>query len=97
VSGSGLQILDKNVEIIYPKQKEKERKETLENIILAYRVGTGTVLVDPGCLSRILIFTHHESRIQKPQQKRGVKKIVVIPFFVSTNFTKLKIIVFLKC
>jgi hypothetical protein len=40
-------------------------------------------------------FTHHGSRIpdlgsrtQKPQQKRGVKKIVVIPFFVATNFTK---------
>ncbi len=34
----------------------------------------------------------------KQQQKRGVKKkFVVIPFFVATNFTKLKIILFLKC
>ncbi len=47
---------------------------------------------DPG--SRIL---DPGSRIQKPQQKREVKKFVVIPFFVATNFTKLKIILFLKC
>jgi hypothetical protein len=41
--------------------------------------GTSSV-ADPGCLSRILIFTHPGSRIQKQQQKRGVKKLVVIPF-----------------
>ena len=49
--------------------------------------------VYPG--SRILIFTHPGSRIpdlgsriQKQQQKRGVKKIfVVIPFLVAINFT----------
>jgi hypothetical protein len=57
--------------------------------------------VYPG--SQILIFTHPGtripdlgSRIQKQQQKRGVKKIVVIPFFVAKNFTKLKIILFLN-
>jgi hypothetical protein len=37
------------------------------------------------------------SQIQKQQQKRGVKKIVVLSFFVATNFTKLKIILFWKC
>jgi len=37
------------------------------------------------------------SRIQKQQQKRGVKKLVVIPFFVATNFTKLKTISVLNC
>ncbi len=38
-------------------------------------------VTDPGCLSRILIFTHPGSRIQKQEQKRGVKiKLVVIPF-----------------
>jgi hypothetical protein len=38
------------------------------------------------------------SRIQKQQQKRGVKKkFVVITFYVSTNFTKLQIILVLKC
>ncbi len=46
---------------------------------------------------RTLTFTHSESRIQKQQQKRGVKKLVVKPFFVATNFTKLKIILFFKC
>ncbi len=39
--------------------------------------------------SRILIFTHPGSRIQKQQQ--------ITFFFVATNFTKLKIILFLKC
>jgi hypothetical protein len=29
------------------------------------------------------------SRIQKQLQKRGVKKIVVIPFFIAINLTKL--------
>ncbi len=38
------------------------------------------------------IFTHSGSRIQKQQQKRGVKKICCHTFFVATNFTKLKII-----
>ncbi len=47
--------------------------------------------------SRILIFTHPGSRIQKQQQKRGVNKCVVIPFYVATNFTKLQIILVLKC
>jgi hypothetical protein len=38
------------------------------------------------------------SRIQKTATKeRGEKKFVVIPFFVATNFTKLKIILFLIC
>ncbi len=38
------------------------------------------------------------SRIQKQQQKRGVKKnLLSKPFFVATNFTKLKIILFFKC
>jgi hypothetical protein len=55
-----------------------------------------TSVADPGCLSRIpdpdfypsriLIFTHP-----------GSQKVVVIPFFVATNFAKLNIILFLKC
>jgi hypothetical protein len=52
--------------------------------------------VYPG--SRILIFTHPGSRIQKQQQKRGVKKkLVFITFYVATNFTKLHIILVLMC
>ncbi len=56
--------------------------------------------VNPG--SRILIFTHPGSRISEPGSKisnkrEGWKKLVVIPFFVATNFTKLSIILFLKC
>ncbi len=66
-------------------------------------------LADPGCLSRIPIFTHPGSRIsdpgsripdlgsriQKQQQKRGVKKFDVIPFCVAINFTILYIILVL--
>jgi hypothetical protein len=37
-----------------------------------------------------------ESRIQKQQQKRKREKIVIRPFFVATNITKLKIILFLS-
>jgi hypothetical protein len=33
-------------------------------------------------------------RIQKPQQKREVKKICYLTFFVATNITKLEIILF---
>jgi hypothetical protein len=39
-------------------------------------------------------------RIPDPKtatKERGDKKIVVIPFFVATNFTKLKILLCLKC
>jgi hypothetical protein len=37
--------------------------------------GEAVSVAVPGCLSRILIFTHPGSLIQKQQQKRGVKKI----------------------
>ena len=43
--------------------------------------------VYPG--SRILIFTHPGSRIQKQQQKRGVKKISFHTFFCSHKFDKI--------
>ncbi len=45
--------------------------------------------------SRILIFTHPGSK--NSNKRGGWKKCVVIPFFVATNFTKLKSILFLKC
>jgi hypothetical protein len=50
---------------------------------------------DPGCLSRILIFTHPVYRIpdlKTGTKERGGKKFVAIPFLVVTNFTKLQII-----
>jgi hypothetical protein len=43
--------------------------------------------VYPG--SRILIFTHPGSRIQKQQQKRGEKKLDAKPFYVATKFNKI--------
>jgi hypothetical protein len=42
----------------------------------------------------------YPSRIPDPKtatKEKGEKKFVVIPFFVATNFTKLKMILFLKC
>jgi hypothetical protein len=54
--------------------------------------------VYPG--SRILIFTHPGSRIPDPKtasKERGEKKFDVIPIYVATNFTKLYIILVLKC
>jgi hypothetical protein len=54
----------------------------------------------PGFLSRILIFSIHDpgSRIPDPKTatlEKG-KKFVVISFFVASNITKLKIILFLN-
>jgi hypothetical protein len=53
--------------------------------------------VYPG--SRILIFNHSGSRISDPKtatKERGEKKLVVKPFFVATNFTKLNLLYFLN-
>jgi hypothetical protein len=53
---------------------------------------------DPGCLSRILFFTHPGSRIPDPKiamKDRGEKKFVVITFFFQAiNFTKLNYFIF---
>jgi hypothetical protein len=51
-------------------------------------------VADPGCLSKILIFYPSQipdmgSRIQKPQQKRGVTKICCHTFFCSHKFHKI--------
>ncbi len=46
-------------------------------------------VADPRFLSRILIFTHPVSRIQKQEQKRGVKKISCHTFFCSHKFHKI--------
>jgi hypothetical protein len=56
----------------------------------------------PDPRSRILIFTPPGSRISDPGSKKttkeGVeKKFVIITFYVDTNFTKLQIILVLKC
>jgi hypothetical protein len=58
-------------------------------------------VADPGCLSRI---PDPGSRIPDPKtatkergEKKRVKKFDVIPFYVATNFTKLYIILVLKC
>ncbi len=60
-------------------------------------------VADPGCLSRIpdpdfLLIPDLGSRIQKQQQKRGVKKICCI-FFCKKKFHKIENyrILFLKC
>ncbi len=53
---------------------------------------TKTSLADPGCLSRILIFTHPGSRISDPKtamKEIGEKKFLSYLFFGVINFTKL--------
>jgi hypothetical protein len=57
-------------------------------------------VADPGCLSRIPDPYFFPSRIPDPKtgtKERGEKKFVVITFYVATNFTKLQIILVLKC
>jgi hypothetical protein len=66
-----------------------------EDVFLQFKAVLRIRDVCPG--SRILIFTHPGSRIQKQQQKRGVKKNFCHTFYVATNFTKFKIILVWKC
>ncbi len=71
----------------------------LINLIRGF--GGAISVADPGCLSRILIFTHPGSRISDPgsqnsNKREGWKKFFVIPFYLATNFTKLNIILVLK-
>jgi hypothetical protein len=57
-------------------------------------------VADPGCLSWIPDPDFYPFRIPDPKtatKERGEKKLVDKPFFVATNFTKLKIIIFFKC
>ncbi len=88
------------------------KKTTIKNVsgsvrcdavlIVLKMTGTGhnnRSVADPGCLSRILIFTHAGCQIPDPKmviKARGKKKFVVIPvpFFVATNFTKCKLFYF---
>jgi hypothetical protein len=60
---------------------------------------THTRDADPGCLSRILIFTLPGSWISDPDPKTTARvKKFVMSFCVATkNITKLKIILFFKC
>jgi hypothetical protein len=53
-------------------------------------------VVDPVCLSWILIFIRPGSQIPDPTRatKGGSNKICCLTFSVATNFTKLKIIIF---
>ncbi len=54
-------------------------------------------MADPGCLSRILIFTHPGSRIPDPKTAMkdiGEKKFDIIPFFGVINFTKFNYFIF---
>ncbi len=49
-----------------------------------------TSVADPGCLSPVPDPDFYPSRIPDPKttaKERGEKKLVVIPFFIATNFT----------
>jgi hypothetical protein len=74
--------------------------------ILAFSSASSSV-ADPGCLSRIPDPDFYLSRIpdlgswipdpKTATKERGEEKFVIKLFFVVTNFTKLNIILFLKC
>ncbi len=49
-------------------------------------------VADPGCLSRIRIFTHPGVRIQKQQQKRGGKKICCHKFYKIANYFSFEVL-----
>jgi hypothetical protein len=56
-------------------------------------------IADPGCVSRISDPDFCPFRIPDPKtatKERGEKKLVVLPVFVATNITKLKIILLLN-
>jgi hypothetical protein len=56
--------------------------------------------VYPGSRILILPIPDPGSRLPDPKtatKERGEKKFDVIPFYVATNFTKLNIILVLKC
>ncbi len=60
--------------------------------------GSGMFIPDPGSWFLPIPDPRFRNPDPKQQQKRGVKKkLVVISFFVACNFTKLNIILFLKC
>jgi hypothetical protein len=73
-----------------------QKLATLNCLVKLRSVMAPASVADPGCLSRILIFVHPGSRIQKQQQRGGGKIFLTFLFFVATNFTKLKIILFRK-
>ena len=47
--------------------------------------------------SRFLIFSHPDPGAKTATKERGEKRLVVITFYVATNFTKLQIISVLNC
>ncbi len=65
-------------------QLEQRTGEQAEGIL-------GSSVADPGCLSRILIFTHPGSWIPDPKiaPKERSEKICCLTFFVGANFTKI--------
>ena len=62
----------------------------LESTVELGVIWNQTSVADPGCLSRI-------PDPKTATKERGKKKFDVIPFYVATNFTKLYIILVLKC
>jgi hypothetical protein len=58
------------------------------------------IVAYPGCLSRNPDHDFYPPRISDPKtatKERGEKTFVVIPLLVATYFTKLKIMLVLKC
>jgi hypothetical protein len=65
--------------VSWTREPNRLRRDTLRTFLLFT-----TIFADPGCLSRILIFTHPYPRSRIPEPKTATKergdKIVVLPF-----------------
>jgi hypothetical protein len=83
-----------------PSQRYSRRVRCSISVrVIRYKPIFTSSVADPGCLSPIPDPDFYPSRIPDPKtatKERDEKKCVVIPFYVATNFTKLKIILVLK-
>jgi hypothetical protein len=67
------------------------REAGVSRVPLLFAAYLPTSAEDPGCLSRILIFSIPDLGSNNDKKRGGWEKIVVLPHFVAPNFTKLEI------
>jgi hypothetical protein len=84
----------KNKKLFFLNRSLKDKKLLYIRILQDCHGYTSSSVADPGCLSRIPDPDFYPSRIPDPGSKtatkeRGENKLVVIPFYVATNLTKL--------
>jgi hypothetical protein len=83
-------------------KRQSAREERVMKDKDTFKFDVETSVADPGCLSRILIFTHPGSRIPDPKtvpKERDEKKFCYHTFFCSHKFHKIEYygMLFFKC